>query len=181
MLKRDIDILSKTILNKCGGIFNLAFLSKKDNFDNTYDPLTVRTFYVFSKKKIIQFIKKNTEFLENSTKSNFNDNYLENEYSSSTFSFESNRAFMPYIHITNDNYEIPSISPSYYFLGNSVISNNTSKVLVFSFNRKLVDVINSRSENLEKNTFDLPQIFDGSTFLIANWILTITFMITIKK
>lgn len=51
MLKRDIDILSKTILNKCGGIFNLAFLSKKDNFDNTYDPLTVRTFYVFSKKK----------------------------------------------------------------------------------------------------------------------------------
>jgi hypothetical protein len=71
---------------------------------------------------------------------------------------------MPYIHITNDNYEIPSISPSYYFLGNSVISNNTSKVLVFSFNRKLVDVINSRSENLEKNTFDLPQIFDGSTF-----------------
>jgi uncharacterized protein YeeX (DUF496 family) len=72
----------------------------------------------------------------------------------------------PYLHITKDNFEFPSISPNWYSTSKNIkISDNTKRVLIFdnlgNYIDELVNVDNrkfSNSENL------LPKIFDGSTF-----------------
>jgi len=52
-----------------------------------------------------------------------------------------------------------------YTVGNSLVTDNTKKILIFDINLNLIDVIlvDTEKQNLLKN-YELPKIFDGSTF-----------------
>jgi len=158
-INNEISNLSKYI-NNSSITFNLAFFSLiSDNRSLSYDIDSFITFKskVFESKVLNSDLNYYNKLIDNL---NYNNNLIvKND------NIKINSNWFPYLHITKDGYEIPSYISSGYFIGNTLITNNTRKVLIFNLNGNLIDIIkiDIKFKN-EKEKFDLPKIFDGSTF-----------------
>lgn len=78
--------------------------------------------------------------------------------------------WFPYLHITNDSLEIPSISINNYLgLGGEMVTDNTKRVLIFNSTGTLqltIDKINNKIEAVgSSNNKLLPRIFESGEFV----------------